>query len=84
MSSPEAAWFIVKNPAGDCEILSEQMLEESSTPSESKQSESKQPESEPSETETETLQQWGPFETQNQAIAKRVGLIRAGKCQPAS
>ena len=25
---------------------------------------------------------WGPFNTQTDAIAKRVGLIRAGKCQP--
>ncbi|MGC1306236.1 MAG: hypothetical protein WA885_03320 [Phormidesmis sp.] len=32
--------------------------------------------------EDDTLQKWGPFETQNQAIAKRIGLIRAGKCQP--
>ncbi|MGB3300425.1 MAG: hypothetical protein WBA76_19350 [Phormidesmis sp.] len=28
------------------------------------------------------LEKWGPFKTQNQAIAKRVGLIRAGKCKP--
>lgn len=28
------------------------------------------------------LTQWGPFRTKSQAIAKRVGLIRAGKCQP--
>jgi hypothetical protein len=27
-------------------------------------------------------QRWGPFETQQEAIASRVGLIRAGKCQP--
>ncbi|MDB9525017.1 hypothetical protein PN498_03375 [Oscillatoria sp. CS-180] len=27
-------------------------------------------------------EKWGPFETQSDAIAKRVGLIRAGKCQP--
>ncbi len=27
-------------------------------------------------------ERWGPFKTQNQAIAKRIGLIRAGKCQP--
>ncbi|MEM6452758.1 MAG: DDE transposase family protein [Cyanobacteria bacterium P01_D01_bin.105] len=27
-------------------------------------------------------EQWGPFEAKNQAIAKRVGLIRAGKCKP--
>ncbi len=95
MSPSEATWFIVKDPAGHCEILSEQMLAEKneapseskpseSKPSESKPSESKQPESEPLEAEIETLQQWGPFETQNQAIAKRVGLIRAGKCQPVS
>ena len=32
--------------------------------------------------EGELLEQWGPFESKGQAIAKRVGLIRAGKCQP--
>jgi len=26
--------------------------------------------------------QWGPFDSQADAIARRVGLIRAGKCQP--
>lgn len=31
---------------------------------------------------TPPLEKWGPFKTQNQAIAKRVGLIRAGKCKP--
>ncbi len=31
---------------------------------------------------TPPLEKWGPFETQNQAIAKRIGLIRAGKCKP--
>lgn len=25
---------------------------------------------------------WGPFNSQADAIAKRVGLIRAGKCKP--
>lgn len=25
---------------------------------------------------------WGPFNSQEEAIAKRVGLIRAGKCKP--
>ncbi len=25
---------------------------------------------------------WGPFETQEKAIAARIGLIRSGKCQP--
>lgn len=26
--------------------------------------------------------QWGPFTSRDEAIARRVGLIRAGKCQP--
>ncbi len=25
---------------------------------------------------------WGPFDSQSDAIARRVGLIRSGKCQP--
>ena len=27
-------------------------------------------------------EQWGSYNSQPEAIAKRVGLIRAGKCQP--
>ncbi|NEQ33577.1 MAG: DDE transposase family protein [Leptolyngbya sp. SIO4C5] len=27
-------------------------------------------------------QHWGPFSSQSEAIARRVGLIRAGKCRP--
>ncbi len=30
----------------------------------------------------ETNFSWGPFDSQAEAIAKRVGLIRAGKCKP--
>lgn len=26
--------------------------------------------------------QWGPFESEGEAIARRVGLIRSGKCKP--
>lgn len=28
------------------------------------------------------LQRWGPYGSQNEAIERRVGLIRSGKCQP--
>ena len=28
------------------------------------------------------VERWGPFDSQQDAIARRVGLIRAGKCQP--
>jgi hypothetical protein len=31
----------------------------------------------------EKSETWGPFNTQSEAIAKRVGLIRSGKCKPA-
>lgn len=30
----------------------------------------------------EMIEQWGPFSSQDEALARRVGLIRAGKCQP--
>ncbi|MBE9177983.1 DDE transposase family protein [Oculatella sp. LEGE 06141] len=32
--------------------------------------------------QSEPSEQWGPFASQGEAIARRVGLIRAGKCQP--
>lgn len=28
------------------------------------------------------LERWGPFNDANEALARRVGLIRSGKCQP--
>lgn len=31
---------------------------------------------------TNILEHWGPFNSQGEAIARRVGLIRAGKCKP--
>ncbi len=30
----------------------------------------------------DAVQTWGPFAARDEAIARRVGLIRAGKCQP--
>lgn len=32
--------------------------------------------------ESQIVEQWGPFESADEAIARRVGLIRSGKCQP--
>jgi hypothetical protein len=31
---------------------------------------------------TSTAEQWGPFSSKQEAIARRVGLIRTGKCKP--
>jgi hypothetical protein len=30
----------------------------------------------------EIIDKWGPFDSKGEAIARRVGLIRAGKCKP--
>lgn len=34
------------------------------------------------EEESKVVERWGPFASQGEAIARRVGLIRAGKCRP--
>lgn len=34
------------------------------------------------QTKTPEQQQWGSYSSQQEAIAKKIGLIRAGKCQP--
>ncbi|MBD2412585.1 DDE transposase family protein [Nostoc calcicola FACHB-389] len=34
------------------------------------------------EDDPEIIEQWGPYSSQEEAIARRVGLIRTGKCQP--
>jgi len=34
------------------------------------------------EADPDMIELWGPFTSQGDAIAGRVGLIRAGKCQP--
>ncbi|HIK16528.1 MAG TPA: hypothetical protein IGS53_14775 [Leptolyngbyaceae cyanobacterium M33_DOE_097] len=36
----------------------------------------------PPDQEDASREQWGPFASEAEAIARRVGLIRAGKCQP--
>jgi AtzE family amidohydrolase len=62
------AWYIVKPQTGPCQILSQAQLESLNT-LETVNTEDKQT-------------TWGPFDTQDEAIARRIGLIRAGKCLP--
>jgi hypothetical protein len=38
--------------------------------------------SEPEISQDEATKCWGPFTSKSEAIARRVGLIRSGKCQP--
>ncbi len=63
----EESWYIVKQASQQCEIMTETDLR--ALPQQDESDKSK-------------CAKWGPFETQNQAYAKRIGLIRAGKCQP--
>jgi hypothetical protein len=64
--SHEEAWYVVKQPNGSCEIRPDTGIETS-------ESDNQTPDS---------AESWGPFSSRSEAIARRVGLIRAGKCQP--
>ena len=66
--TPESKFYVVKCVAGNCEIL---------------------PLAEPSqrigkiaEQDPTIIEKWGPYDSAEDAIARRIGLIRAGKCQP--
>ena len=62
------AWYIVKQSDGHCKIVTAIDIKDI-------RDENGDASVEP--------ERWGPFGSQEEAIARRVGLIRAGKCQPA-
>lgn len=66
MSRPKA-WYIVKRNSGYCEILEDDADTMDRTNINENQS---------------MVQRWGPFNSPDEAIARRIGLIRTGKCQP--
>jgi hypothetical protein len=55
-------WYIVKRPAGNCEILPSAQVEDKE--------------------DNSIVERWGPIGSQEEAIARRIGLIRSGKCKP--
>ncbi len=61
-------WYILQQPDGHCTLQPAQMDKDGSPIA--------------PEPETPSLKRWGPYKTQAEAVAKRVGLIRAGHCQP--
>ena len=69
-------WYIVKQPEGHCEIVPANSIETSNSPDPGKPDPGKPDPGKPDES------RWGPYASQPEAIARRVGLIRAGKCQP--
>ncbi|MCX7594570.1 MAG: DDE transposase family protein [Fischerella sp.] len=60
--SDSQSWYIVKRPAGNCEIIASNEVT--------------------ADKNSQAIEKWGPFDSQADAIARRVGLIRAGRCQP--
>jgi hypothetical protein len=66
MTERSQTWHIVKQPQGICEIVPSEQITEDNQ-------EINNP---------EIIEKWGPFASQADAIARRIGLIRAGKCQP--
>ncbi|MEB3356444.1 MAG: hypothetical protein VKK04_06935 [Synechococcales bacterium] len=73
-----AGWYIVRQAAGHCDIISAQELEASNV---GDRPESDRPEA-ANDIDADEGQRWGPFASQGEAIARRVGLIRSGKCRP--
>lgn len=72
--SESEQWFIVKQSNGQCAIVPD---------SNDIQANDIQADGGSDASESGATEQWGPFASQAEAIARRVGLIRAGKCQPA-
>jgi hypothetical protein len=59
-------WYVVLQLDGHCEIVATPPIADPDADT-------------PSAT---VVKQWGPFASPAEALARRVGLIRAGKCQP--
>lgn len=66
--SEQKTWYILKHTDGQCQV-SQIGAGEGSAPGE--EEEDKAP-----------IDQWGPFASEDEATAHRVGLIRSGKCLP--
>ncbi|MBF2018989.1 MAG: DDE transposase family protein [Hydrococcus sp. C42_A2020_068] len=67
-------WYIVKTQDGHCQIVAADNDAGNATALESVAPNL--------DRVLDVREKWGPFPSQDEAIARRVGLIRAGKCQP--
>ncbi|MEL6352868.1 MAG: hypothetical protein AAFR58_14000 [Cyanobacteria bacterium J06627_28] len=91
MNSSQTDWHIVQQSNEQCIILTDQALQDlTSQPDIDSDADpdadsDADPDADPDAQAVKDsfpLKTWGPFKTQNQAIAKRIGLIRSGKCKP--
>uniref|UniRef100_A0A832M285 DDE transposase family protein n=1 Tax=Oscillatoriales cyanobacterium SpSt-402 TaxID=2282168 RepID=A0A832M285_9CYAN len=60
-------WYVIKLTSGQCAVLSTSQIQANNL----------------EDPIALNAKRWGPFDSQADAIAHRVGLIRAGKCTPA-
>lgn len=80
MNSSQTHWHIVQQSNEQCIILTDQALQDLASQPDTGSNADVDAQAAKN---SRPLKTWGPFETQNQAIAKRIGLIRSGKCKPA-
>lgn len=67
----EDGWYVVRQAEGHCDIWTREQLEQQISLAELEAT-----------TKDPPTERWGPFASQAEAIARRVGLIRANKCKP--
>lgn len=71
MPSDETSWYIIQQDTGHCEIYPGGEVDHGVLSM-----------ADGEEAVENTPKIWGPFASEGEAIARRVGLIRAGKCKP--
>jgi hypothetical protein len=76
------AWYIVKQPDGHCEVIQSALSQDEIIPNEGILGDASINSPDANSERQQPGERWGPFASQAEAIARRVGLIRAGKCQP--
>lgn len=67
----ETSYYIIKRADQKCEIVPASQISEDDLQVGNSET-----------NESDIIEKWGPFADRNDAIARRIGLIRAGKCQP--
>jgi len=76
MSEPASQWYILQQPDGHC------VIQPAGTDAHGNEVAPDSRRDRFANRSAPALKCWGPYPSQADAIAKRVGLIRAGHCQP--
>jgi hypothetical protein len=71
MSPFPEAWYVVQMQDATCAIMTLQDLSRHQPSADDDE-----------EDESPTIECWGPFKTEAEALERRASMIRAGKCKP--